>query len=105
MLAGLLPDVRVTENPATLGSHVGFGDQVALVSPTDVTDDFLLRIVMPHEADAGSGFISVLAPLSLALIGRQLGEIISWPANGALREMRIASILKSPAAEPVLPSS
>ena len=57
---------------------------------------------MPHEADPGSSLISVLAPLSLALIGRKRGELVTWAANGALREMRITSISKHPAEEPAL---
>lgn len=102
VLASLLPAIGVTANPTELGTHVGFHDQVSLVSPTDATDDFRLRIVMPHEADPGSGLISVLAPLSLSLIGRKRGELATWPANGALREMRITSIVKRPAEEPAL---
>lgn len=102
VLAALLPAMGVTANILTLGVHVGFHDQVSLVSPTDPTDDFRLRIVMPHEADPGSSLISVLAPLSLALIGRKRGELVTWAANGALREMRITSISKHPAEEPAL---
>ena len=73
VLAALLPAMGVTANILTLGVHVGFHDQVSLVSPTDPTDDFRLR-----------------------------GELVTWAANGALREMRITSISKHPAEEPAL---
>jgi transcription elongation GreA/GreB family factor len=96
-LGALLPLLTIDEYPARLQDHVGFHDHVLLISPEDETDDFRLRIVMPHEADPDRGLVSVLAPVSLALIGRPRDGIIAWPANGSLREMRIASIRKHPA--------
>jgi transcription elongation GreA/GreB family factor len=55
-------------------SHVGFDDRVSLVSPLDSRDYFNLRIVMPEDADVDQDLISVLLPVSLALIGRRCGE-------------------------------
>lgn len=101
-LGELLPRTSVVYDTARLARHVGFNDQVVLVSPGDPTDDFALRIVMPHESDPGRGLISILAPVSLALLGREEGEVISWPANGAVREMRVTTIRKQAVEEPVL---
>ena len=93
-LAGYLAFASATVDPASLDLRVGFGDDVVLVSPSDATDDFRLRIVMPHEADPAEGRISVLAPVSLAVLGHEKGGIISWQANGATRCMRIAEVRK-----------
>lgn len=96
-LEALLEGATTAIDPAALEKHVGFGDEVVLVSPTDPTDDFLLRIVMPHEAEPAEGRISVLAPVSLAILGQSQGHVTSWNANGFTREMRITGILKNPA--------
>jgi len=97
-LAGYLAFASTTVDPASLDLRVGFGDEVILLSPSDATDDFPLRIVMPHEADPAEGRISVLAPVSLAVLGHEKGHVVSWQANGAMRQMRIAEIRKQPEA-------
>lgn len=83
---------RTTEDPQ---SHVGFNDRVSLVSPLDSRDFFNLRIVMPEDADADQDLISVLLPVSLALIGRRCGENVSWEGPQGMREMRIVAVTKS----------
>lgn len=75
--------------------HVGFGDEVTLVSTEDATDDFVLRVVMPGEADPDNGLVSVLMPVSLAILGRGEGSVAIWDANGNQRKMRISSIRKA----------
>lgn len=101
-LGGFLAMVTITADSVRLLRHVGLGDEVILVSPIDATDDFRFRIVLPHEADPALGLISALAPISLALLGREEGEIVSWDANGNLREMRITAIGKHPMVDTML---
>jgi regulator of nucleoside diphosphate kinase len=93
-LAAYLESASATDDPASLDLRVGFGDEIILLSPSDATDDFRLRIVMPHEADPAEGRISVLAPVSLAVLGQEKGRVVSWQANGAMRQMRIAEVRK-----------
>ncbi len=52
------------------------------------------RIVLPHEADLDSSSFSVLAPISIALLGRPLGSEVSFDSPGGLRTLRILSIEK-----------
>jgi transcription elongation GreA/GreB family factor len=81
----------INEDPQ---SHVGFNDRVSLVSQLDSRDYFNLRIVMPEDADADQDLISVLLPVSLALIGRRCGENVSWEGPQGKREMRIVAVTK-----------
>jgi regulator of nucleoside diphosphate kinase len=41
-----------------------------------------VELVYPHEADADSGRISVLAPVGAALLGLAVGSAIDWPLPG-----------------------
>jgi regulator of nucleoside diphosphate kinase len=51
-----------------------------------------LALVLPHEADATVGRISVLAPLGTALLGYRAGDEIEWRMPGGWRRLRIESV-------------
>jgi transcription elongation GreA/GreB family factor len=95
-LAELIASASATSDPSVLNQRVGFGDDVILLSPSDETDDFRLQVVMPHDADPTEGRISALAPVSLAILGKEKGHIVDWEANGITRSMRIAEVSKQP---------
>jgi regulator of nucleoside diphosphate kinase len=49
-----------------------------------------------HEADPSLRRISILTPAGIALLGRQEGAWIPWPAPGGARRRRIAEITYQP---------
>lgn len=61
------------------------------------THEFVL--VYPHEANAGEGKISVLAPVGLATLGLQVGAKIRWPLpDGRSTELELLDVLYQPEA-------
>lgn len=74
--------------------HVGFGDRVVLAAPGDPRDNFVLTICMPRDADVDHDRISVLAPISLAVLGRSAGDGVAWETPVGKRKMTIMSISK-----------
>lgn len=50
---------------------------------------------MPHESDIDQDHISVCMPIATAVLGRPVGERVSWLTHAGLREMRIISVRKS----------
>lgn len=56
-------------------------------------------LVLPGEADAAAGRLSVLAPLGTALLGRRTGEEIAFHSPAGKRRLRIERILYQPEAE------
>ncbi len=52
-----------------------------------------LTLVFPHEADAGAGRISILAPVGSALLGLAVGQSIDWntPQGRTLR-LRVTEV-------------
>lgn len=54
-----------------------------------------LTLVLPPEADATAGLISVLAPLGTALLGYRAGDEFEWRMPGGLRRLRIERVLRA----------
>jgi regulator of nucleoside diphosphate kinase len=53
-----------------------------------------VTLVYPNAADAGSGHLSVLEPLGMALLGLREGESVDWPLhNGTRQRIRLVSVL------------
>jgi transcription elongation GreA/GreB family factor len=66
---------RVIE-PAASTEHVRFGMRVTLRLAGGTTQSF--RLVGEDEADAPQGLLSWVAPLAQALLGRVLGDCVSY---------------------------
>lgn len=85
-LAELPPDV------VALGSRVVFEDESGRTREVE--------LVLPKEADAARGRVSVLAPVGSALIGLRQGGAIDWPMPGdRVAKLRIVSV-QGPEAAP-----
>jgi len=74
-------------------------DAVTLHVPVRVTDlddghQRTLTLVLPGEADAAQGKISVLAPIGTALLGYRAGDTVEWRVPGGLRRFRIDAVLR-----------
>jgi regulator of nucleoside diphosphate kinase len=57
-----------------------------------------VAVVFPHEADAGRGKVSVLAPIGSALIGLSVGQEIEWRVPGGRKRVRVVEIRYQPEA-------
>ena len=51
-----------------------------------------LQLVYPHEADADTTRVSILAPLGCALLGLRVGQEIDWRMPGGLRRLRVLAV-------------
>jgi regulator of nucleoside diphosphate kinase len=56
----------------------------------------LYTLVFPDESDISRGFISVLAPLGVALLGRRRGDVIKAKILGGIRRLRVEHIRYGP---------
>lgn len=58
-----------------------------------------MTLCYPPDADAASGFVSVLSPIGTALLGRRVGEETQWTTpTGAVQRLRIVEVLFQPEA-------
>ncbi|HQZ16242.1 MAG TPA: GreA/GreB family elongation factor [Vicinamibacteria bacterium] len=94
---------HLDEAVVTPASHIG-PDVVTMSSEVQVTDldsgeTFAFHLVFPHLADASAGKVSVLAPLGMAVLGRSVGELVSWQVPAGVRRLRVDNVLYQPERE------
>ena len=75
----------------TLGSTV----RIRTVGPGD---ERVVTLVVPTLADAGSGHLSVLTPVGMALLGRRAGDTVEVAVPSGRSRFRIAEVVYQPEA-------
>ena len=73
------------------GSQVKFGATVSVVDE-DTEDRARYQIVGDHEADVKSGKLSISSPLSRAMIGKEVGEVVEVNTPGGVKAYAILKI-------------
>lgn len=87
--AEVLPARRVGPDLVTMNSEVQVRD-------LDAHETITFRLVFPHAVHSGAGRVSVLAPLGMAVLGRKVGERVTWRTPGGLRRLRVDCVLYQP---------
>jgi len=87
--AEVLPATRIEADVVTMNSEV-------LVTDLDTAEAFTFRVVFPRAANAAAGSISVLAPLGMAVLGRKVGDEITWQVPSGVRRLRVDDVLYQP---------
>jgi regulator of nucleoside diphosphate kinase len=93
-LVAVLAEASVSNDVSELECRIGIGDRITLVSPVDSRDWYKPEIVLPHDADLDADRISVLTPVGLAVLGRRIGERVSWETPAGERRMTITAVQK-----------
>jgi transcription elongation factor GreA len=73
----------------TVGEVVGLGSTVTV---RDEFGDSTYAIVGPVEADVAAGRISMVSPLGAALMGRTVGDEVTFSSPGGARSATITSV-------------
>ncbi len=73
------------------GAQVKFGATVSVVDE-DTEDEARYQIVGDHEADVKSGKLSISSPLSRAMIGKEVGEVVEVNTPGGVKAYEILKI-------------
>jgi regulator of nucleoside diphosphate kinase len=88
--AEIRPAARVPRDVIRMNSWVRLLD-------FDTRQKELYTLVFPEEANISQGFISVLAPLGISLLGRRKGDVIEARVPGGLRRLRVEQVRCKPA--------
>jgi transcription elongation factor GreA len=80
-------DVKKSKNGV-----VEFGCSVALKN-LDTDEEVVYTIVGPYESDIQKGTISISSPLGRALMGKSVGDEVSFSAPGGERTYEIVKII------------
>ncbi len=86
-IEAMLRNAQVMET--TVGEVVGLGSTVSI---RDEFGESTYVIVGPVEADVAAGRISMVSPLGAALMGRTVGDEVSFSSPGGTRSATVASV-------------
>ncbi len=86
-IEAMLRNAQVMET--TVGEVVGLGSTVTI---RDEFGESTYVIVGPVEADVAGGRISMVSPLGAALMGRTVGDEVSFASPGGMRSAIIAAV-------------
>jgi transcription elongation factor GreA len=78
----------VVEEPAGDGS-IGIGTRAVVV---DEFGETTYELVGPAEADVARGLISIVSPLGAALVGKRVGDTVTFATPGGERSARVARV-------------
>jgi len=84
-----IPDLHVPPIPDDLG-RVHFGARVRIAVDDD--GERTLQLVGADEAEAGTGRVSVDAPLPRALIGARVGDVVVFQGPEGEQELEVLAI-------------
>ena len=73
------------------GKQIKFGATVSVIDE-DTEDAARYQIVGEHEAEVKSGRISVSSPLSRAMIGKEVGEVVEVNTPGGVKAYEITKV-------------
>ena len=73
------------------GDQVKFGATVTVVDE-DTEEEARYQIVGEHEADVKAGRISVSSPLSRAMIGKEVGDVVEVNTPGGVKAYEILKV-------------
>ncbi len=73
------------------GSQVKFGATVSVIDE-DTEEQARYQIVGEHEADVKSGKISLTSPLSRAMIGKEVGDVVEVNTPGGVKAYEIVKL-------------
>jgi len=91
-LMGELTRAEVVDNDAMPTDVVGMHSRVECVDENS-GEKHTLTLVFPHEADAGAGRISIMAPVGCALLGLSVGQSIDWSTpQGRPLKLRVTDV-------------
>lgn len=99
-LAGELDRARILPTEEMPSDVVALGSTVEL-EDLDDSEISTYTLVLPHEADASQGRISVLAPLGTGMLGFRAGDEFKWPVPTGTIQVRIRRLI----AQPDMPTS
>jgi len=89
--AQVVPPEAVSNVVITMNSTVVLRDM-------DTQQEETYTLVFPENADADRGYISVLAPVGMAMMGYQVGDTFEWPVPEGMRRLLVKEILYQPEA-------
>jgi regulator of nucleoside diphosphate kinase len=91
IVANTLPQENISKNVITMNSRVRLKE---LASKKEIE----LTIAYPQDADNRERKVSILSPIGIALLGRQVGDQVSWKIPRGKGKFEVIDITYQPEA-------
>ena len=91
-VANLLPPHRISKNVVTMNSR-------ALLKKLSNHKKFEITITYPEDSDIREKKVSVFSTIGVALLGQQVGEVVSWAVPQGIGRFEILEVIYQPEAE------
>lgn len=88
---------QVVPQRSISGRVITMNSRVRLLELT-TNKEIEVTITYPQEANANERLVSVVSNIGLALIGRKLGDIVSWPIPKGIGQFEIVEVTYQPEA-------
>lgn len=86
-----ISDAEVVDGDTPPENTVGLNTIVEILD-LDKNTKSTIQLVLPKEANADEGKISILTPMGMAVIGLQVGQKYQWPMpNGNIKNFEVLS--------------
>jgi len=66
----------------------------AQIESTENSQQFVFKLVLPKDANIKQQKVSIFAPISIALLGYQTGDLIQWEMPDGIKEFKIMAVRK-----------
>lgn len=88
-----IKNAKIFEDDSLPGNVVSLYTE-AQIESTENGQQFVFKLVLPKDADIKQQKVSIFAPISIALLGYQTGDLIKWEMPDGIREFKIISVRK-----------
>lgn len=89
--AKMLPQERISKSVITMNSRV-------LLKEMSNGREAEITITYPQDADNRERKVSVFSPIGVALLGRQVGDVVSWKVPTGMGQFEIVKVTYQPEA-------
>jgi len=90
-IEGMIKNSEILDKKIINPDAVGFGCSVCLTN-LDTDEEVEYRVVGPYESDIKKGTISITSPLGKALMGKCVGDEVTFKAPGGERTYEVVKI-------------
>ena len=90
-LAKMLPQEHISESVVTMNSRV-------LLRELSSEKEIDITVTYPQDADNLERKVSVFSPIGIALLGRQVGDRVSWKVPKGIGQFEIIKVIYQPEA-------
>jgi regulator of nucleoside diphosphate kinase len=86
-----IKNAKIYEDDLLPGDVVSLYTEAKIVS-TAKQQEFTFKLVLPKDADIKKQKVSIFAPISIALLGYQTGDLINWEMPDGVQEFKIMNV-------------